>query len=460
MKRVVAVMLVSIMMIMAFSGCNSSKTTSSDVQKFAIWTTDSHSRNFYTKKIEEFNKTIGKEMGIEIEYTIKPDCSKEVELAFTSDQAPDMMVGNLKKLAGAGNIIAFEDIDGGQAMIDSCKDFIVPKKNIGDDGKTYSLPFSITTVGMVYNKDMFKAAGIVDENGEAKPPKTWDEYIEDAKKLTNASKQEYGVIFNGKDDWYSANVGINAVSNGGYIDGYDPYTGVFTFKAQAKMMKKMLQIKKDGSYLPGMDGLNNDSARAKFAAGGIGMKAAQSFDYAVFTEQFPAECDWGVARLPVFEEDEFTGQFGTFTGGWLINKEAVEKFGAKNVLAIYDYFRNDEFQVEMYKAGAYIPYNYDLIKDVKLDKSMENWEAFGKMLAYTYNSPQYITHEYDATGIKGLNEVWKELWAGKTPESQIDSICDAYAKAVNDGKAKYIASHPDYKAPALVSKDYKVYTAK
>ncbi|UKI36826.1 MAG: extracellular solute-binding protein [Clostridiales bacterium] len=36
------------------------------------------------------------------------------------------------------------------------------------NGKTYSLPFSAATRGLVYNKDMFKAAGIVDEKRRGK----------------------------------------------------------------------------------------------------------------------------------------------------------------------------------------------------------------------------------------------------------------------------------------------------
>ena len=41
------------------------------------------------------------------------------------------------------------------------------------NGKTYALPGNGMMVqGLIYNKDMFKAAGLVDENGEAKPPVT------------------------------------------------------------------------------------------------------------------------------------------------------------------------------------------------------------------------------------------------------------------------------------------------
>lgn len=56
--------------------------------------------------------------------------------------------------------------------------------NYGDawnqDGKPYALTFGVNVEGIVYNKDEFKKAGITDV------PKTWDEFIADAKKLKDA----------------------------------------------------------------------------------------------------------------------------------------------------------------------------------------------------------------------------------------------------------------------------------
>ncbi|MDR1317009.1 MAG: ABC transporter substrate-binding protein [Spirochaetales bacterium] len=50
------------------------------------------------------------------------------------------------------------------------------------NGKRYSLPVHSGCVAMFYNPDIFKAAGI------AGPPKTWDELIDTAKKVTRANQ--------------------------------------------------------------------------------------------------------------------------------------------------------------------------------------------------------------------------------------------------------------------------------
>ena len=55
--------------------------------------------------------------------------------------------------------------------------------------KTYCLPFSTNTYALIYNKDMFKKAGLVDENGEPKAPETFDELREYDK-----TRKEFGII--------------------------------------------------------------------------------------------------------------------------------------------------------------------------------------------------------------------------------------------------------------------------
>ncbi|MBR6849880.1 MAG: extracellular solute-binding protein, partial [Lachnospiraceae bacterium] len=64
----------------------------------------------------------------------------------------------------------------------------------GYNGKTYTVPITAGPQGLLYNKDLFKAAGLVDENGEPTPPETFDELVEYAKILTDVGKKQYGII--------------------------------------------------------------------------------------------------------------------------------------------------------------------------------------------------------------------------------------------------------------------------
>jgi ABC-type glycerol-3-phosphate transport system substrate-binding protein len=53
-----------------------------------------------------------------------------------------------------------------------------------DYAPLYGLPWTIGSMILAYRTDLFEEAGIVDEEGKAKPPETWDEFLEVARKLT------------------------------------------------------------------------------------------------------------------------------------------------------------------------------------------------------------------------------------------------------------------------------------
>ncbi|UKI35906.1 MAG: hypothetical protein L6V93_17925 [Clostridiales bacterium] len=62
-------------------------------------------------------------------------------------------------------------------------------------------------------------------------------------------------------------------------------------------MEAIMQIKSDGSYYPGAEGIDNDPARARFAEGNIGMKIGYSWDVGVLNDQFPCKNATGVLHL-------------------------------------------------------------------------------------------------------------------------------------------------------------------
>jgi multiple sugar transport system substrate-binding protein len=52
------------------------------------------------------------------------------------------------------------------------------------DGRHLGIPLDIHTIGMYYNRALFRKAGIVDERGEPKPPRTREEYVDALRRLT------------------------------------------------------------------------------------------------------------------------------------------------------------------------------------------------------------------------------------------------------------------------------------
>lgn len=65
---------------------------------------------------------------------------------------------------------------------------------ISQDGKIYAFPINAYVLGMGYNTEMFEKAGLMEADGTPKQPKDWDEVVEFAKKIKEATGKA-GFVF-------------------------------------------------------------------------------------------------------------------------------------------------------------------------------------------------------------------------------------------------------------------------
>lgn len=454
-KRIMAGFMAAAMMI-PLAACGGGETATGDVTKVTLWRTNGHDKEFVQRKIKEFNDTIGKDKGIEIEYVAKEgDIDQLIDVAYTSGQAPDLYTTyQLEARVQKGQIAAYNDIAGTEDIVKKYGANALEARH-SYDGKIYMLPVTSCTYGLVYNKQMFVDAGIVDENGEAKPPVTWADVVEDAKLLTDVSKNQYGIIFPGKwDGWYMTDVNFSSSASTGIVDGYNPQTGKFDFEKQADVMDAVLQIKRDGSCVPGTEGFDNDPARARFAQGNIGMKIAGSYDVGVFTTQFPAQIEWGVAPMPVLDENSLGMQYGSLDGLYAINSESVKRIGEDKLSEVLNYFASDEYLIDLYKEGLSIPCDYNLVKDVEVPDEMENWKTFASFTPFSQCPPLSIKTE--TGGEKTPDKLWLEIWNNEPSLDELRTILKEYQDKMNAGIEKYQELNPDYDPSPYIIEDWKL----
>ena len=418
------------------AGCGGKKA-SGDVETVTFWSVNAHSKGTYERLVKEFNETTGKEIGVAIDYQIKEGGSftQNLELALANGTAPDLFTsGNISNLAPENKIVAIDDLPGGPELIEKYKDNLTEFMHTFD-GKTYSLPYGNTVQGLIYNKDMFKAAGIVDENGEAKPPVTYAEMIEVAKKLTNPDKREYGIILPFKwSGWASSDIVSPARASFGH-KGFDPKTGTWDFAILEPVINAYYQMQQDGSVYPGGEGIENDTARAMFAAGGVGMKIGFSFDVGVLNDQFPAEIDWGVAPLPVLDANDTYKQESSVGGSCLINADALNHLSGEQLLKVVEFFVSDYFVQEAYKDCVDLPLSFDTVKDVVLENPKHGWEDFAKLTSISAN--WYVEPEIDKTAFDSLDVViLRDAMSGKMSAKEVLAAYQAnFDKAVEAYKA-------------------------
>lgn len=140
------------------------------------------------------------------------------------------------------------------------------------DGKIYSWSLEGPSLNhmLYYNKDVLKKAGL-DPN---KPPKTWDELRDMAKKVTEQGKGDtFGLVFSGGGPATFTRLVVagfaNGASKGSNYDGFNYLTGRYEMdsKAWVDSVELLLSLKKDGSILPSSFTLKVPEAQILFGEG-------------------------------------------------------------------------------------------------------------------------------------------------------------------------------------------------
>lgn len=194
----IALMLVSVLMLsLSLTGCAKEATVANAPQeKAAVEATEPVVVEFWhgyaADKSEVLNEMIARYQKENPNVTINAkfvaageEMLQKVQSALLSNQEPNLLWGPptwTGVLESSGKLVEL-----GAIIDDELKNDI--PKGLLEAGmyknKIYSLPIEAGTLYLIYNKDMFKDAGI--EN----PPTTWDELYEISKKLTKGER--YGV---------------------------------------------------------------------------------------------------------------------------------------------------------------------------------------------------------------------------------------------------------------------------
>lgn len=112
----------------------------------------------------------------------------KVTLGLAFGGAPDLFILHANRIPEYASNNALADLDPEVKAGDFPVDDFMPKQwKAGQyDGKQIAIPLDCHPLTLYYNKKLFREAGI------AEPPKTWDEFLADAKKLTVEKKDVKG----------------------------------------------------------------------------------------------------------------------------------------------------------------------------------------------------------------------------------------------------------------------------
>lgn len=407
-------------------GANAGGAGNGGKTKLTFWTADRHDADYIKGLVEKFNAD---NQDIEVEMSVMSEnYVQSVDLAYASGQAPDILNAKFDFVNMARKQY-FEPLD--SFMKDDMKKrFEGTLRDSANmyDGKIYTLPNYGTTIRLVYNQELFEKAGI------ANPPKTLQEMVDAAKKITDMGKKDgiYGFAENFKNPTSAMERSVrNILEVSGYgVDGYNFKTGKYDFAGYKDVISAFKKMKDDGSMLPGVESMDIDPLRAQFAAGKIGMYLSYSAEIGVYQTQFPTKVKWAAAPVPSIDGN-IKGLNGMNGAQWLAisssskNKEAAWKF--------VNYMYSEENLVKYAETGLGMP----VLQSVAEKMKTPDIYGYKEFVPNKSDAIWPIKPNVDSSlqGLKYADAFWKYILDGN---GDLDSIVADLSKRYNEALDKAV----------------------
>ncbi|OHV80940.1 sugar ABC transporter substrate-binding protein [Ensifer sp. LCM 4579] len=274
--------------------------------------------------VADYNKL---DTGIKIEYREVPfdDLVSEALRAYSTGQAPDIIaIDNPEHalFASRGAFLDLTDMIAKSTIIEPKNYFPGPLASTMWEGRQYGVPKATNTIALYYNKDMFKAKGLDPD----KPPRTWAELVDAARKLTDPAANVYGIAFSAKASeegtfqflpWAQmAGASYENINTDGAVKALDTWKTLLDEGLASRDTLTRSQWDSTGTF---------NSGNAAMAISG-----PWELDRMVAEAKF----DWGVALLPVPEEGaERSSSMGDYN--WAIFSSTAHPEEAFKVLEFF-----------------------------------------------------------------------------------------------------------------------------
>ncbi len=354
--------------------------------------------------------------------------------AFRADQAPHVIqvyeVGTATMMSAKGAIKPVHELmkEFGHKFDPKIYIPTITSYYSTSKGEMLSLPFNSSTAVMYYNKDAFRAAGLDPE----RPPETWPEFFDVAKKL-KASGMEGGFTTNwiswiqleNFSAWHNQPFGTK--SNG--FDGLDTEL-VFNSPLTIKHFQTIAELAKDKVFIYG--GREN-KANPLFTSGQVGMHFESIGGYG----NMKANCkfEFGVARLPYYPDAPGAPQ-NTIIGGaslWVFSGKANYEY--RGIAEFFSFLSLPESQAQWHQNTGYLPITvaaYELTKSQGFYDANPGPEVAIKQLLNKAPTPNSMGIRFGNFNIirEIEDQTWEDILAGKI------GVEAGLAKMVAEGNQK------------------------
>jgi multiple sugar transport system substrate-binding protein len=272
--------------------------------------------------------------------------------SFTSNNGPDMVAMDAAQMPQYAARGVLAPLDGYYQDADA-KNLVTPAVDAtAYKGTHYGVPMNFTTLMLYWNKDMFKAAGL----DPSKPPTTWQEFADAAKKTTKDTNND------GKPEQYGLAIADHATipmwpillwQNGGGVVSQDGAKATLGDAATIEAMEYWRKLVVENKIAPvGLGGADSDKLfQSKKAA----MEIVGPWMTSGFKE---AGIDFGLAMPPAGKEKVTLGTSVAFG----VNKRAGDA-KSKAAMEFMKFWNSKESQTYWSVQAGFPPTRTDIPAD-------------------------------------------------------------------------------------------------
>lgn len=279
------------------------------------------------------------------------------------------------------------------------------------DDKLYALGVMESSVGLYYNKDILKEAGI--EVPDADHPWTRTEFMEILETLKPIMDEKKGYPLD-----MTFPVGETSIyyyapfiwSNGGNLVSEDGLTveGYFNSEENMETMNYFRQIVEKRYMSEAPIEFLFESGRAAFKFDG-------AWEVNTLYESYP-DLNFGVA--PYVVGNEWNGERYTPTGSWAFAASAATE-NIEGATELVKWMSGVESGVDMWETAKSLPSTYEAFEQIEIFKTDENYNALYEQLSkYGHPRPKTPVYPQVSTSFQQLLE--SVALGGKDTQTQMD----------------------------------------
>jgi ABC-type glycerol-3-phosphate transport system substrate-binding protein len=285
-----------------------------------------------------------------------------------------------------------------------------PGNSFGVEPGIYGVPIDVTNIQLLYNKKMFKSAGLDPEN----PPKTWAEFLLAGQKLKAAGYQ--GVVSGFGEIWlldcFASNYAFNIMGEDkvqATIKGDVKYTD----PDWIKVLTLFEDMKNNNLLATGTVSMINKTAEQMFSNERCAMTFNGSWCVNVYNSMNP-NLEYGVMFLPAYSTEHPMMIWGGAGASFMVNNKSSKKTEAIKFLK---WLTEKEQQVFLAETTRNLPVNKESLSNIPpiLQEFANDMDKTTHPSNFAYIEFPSVTEVFD----KGIQSI---IIGEKTPKEVLEEV--------------------------------------